>query len=99
MKTLIEQIQEKYDFITDKSIKIKGHSSTITLRKYFFEIEETETIEPLRINIQELHENNQPIKNLFRLSIVNCAENDEPHDLFIFSTFNKLDRFLSGLLQ
>ena len=99
MKTLIQEIQEKYDFISDKSTKIKGYSSTMTLRKYFFEIKETETTEPLTINIQELHENNQSIKNLFRLSILNSAENDEPHDLFIFTTFNKLDRFLTAILE
>jgi len=95
---LIEQIQEKYDFIADEPTKIVGHSNTITLQKYFFEIEETETIEPLRLEIKECHENNKPLENFFRLSIVNCGEEDYPHDLFTFTTFDKLDQFISAIL-
>lgn len=99
MKTLIQEIQEKYDFVALEPTKLVGNSSTIVLEKYIFEIEETETIEPLRIEIKECHENNKPIENFFRLSIVNYAENDEPHDLFQFTTFDKLDRFLTAILE
>lgn len=99
MKTLIQEIQEKYDFVALEPTKLVGHSSTIVLEKYIFEIEETEIIEPLIIEIKECHENNKPIENFFRLSIVNCAENDEPHDLFQFTTFDKLDRFLTAILE
>jgi hypothetical protein len=35
---------------------------------------------------------------MFRLSIVNSEENDEPHDLFTFTTFEKLDNFLTAIL-
>ena len=96
---LIDQIKEKYDFVAEEPTTLKGHSNTIVLENYIFEIEETETIEPLRIELHECHENNKPMENFFRLSIVNCAENDEPHDLFTFTTFDKLDRFISAILQ
>ena len=99
MKNLIEEIKEKYDFVIQEPTKLVGHSNTIVLQNYIFEIEETDVIEPLRIEIKECHENNKPIENFFRLSIVNCAENDEPHDLFTFTTFEKLDRFLSAILE
>ena len=99
MKTLIQEIQEKYDFIALEPTKLVGYSSTIVLEKYIFEIEETKTIEPLRIEIKECHENNKPIENFFRLSIVNCSENDEPHDLFTFTSFDKLDKFLTAILE
>ena len=99
MKTLIEQIKEKYGFVSQEPTKIVGHSNTIVLQRYIFEIEESETIEPLRIEIKECHENNKPIQNFFRLSIVNIAENDEPNDLFTFKTFDKLDRFISSILS
>ena len=96
---LIDQIKEKYDFVAQEPTKLVGHSSKIILEHYIFEIEENETLEPLRIEIKECHENNKTLENFFRLSIVNCAENDEPHDLFTFTTFEKLDRFLSAILK
>lgn len=100
MKTLIQKIQEKYDFIELKTTIIPGHSSQIVLRNYIFEIEETETIEPLRIELSEVHEENKPVENCFRLSILNCAENeDEIHDLFIFTTFEKIDKFITAILE
>lgn len=99
MKNLIDQIKEKYDFVEHQPTILKGHSNSIILKNYIFENEETETIEPLRIELHECYQNNKPIENFFRLSIVNCAENDEPHDLFTFTTFDKLDRFLSAILE
>lgn len=99
MKTLIQKIQEKYPFVKTAPTLIRGHSKAIVLRNYIFEIEETETLEPLRIEINECHENNVPIPDFFRLSIVNCGENDEPHDLFTFKTFDKIDRFISAILE
>jgi hypothetical protein len=99
MKTLIQEIQEKYYFIALEPIKLVGYSSTIVLDRYILEIEETDNIEPLRIEIKECHEKNKPIKNFFRLSIVNFTENDIPYDLFTFRTFDKLDRFLTAILE
>ena len=99
MKNLITQITEKYKFKVGKSTIIKGFSSTLTLKKFYLDIEETEKIEQIRVIIHELHEKNKPIKNLFRLSVHNILESDEPQDLFIFSTFKKIDDFLTAILS
>jgi len=99
MKTLIQEIQEKYDFISFEPTIIKGFSSTLILEKYIFEIEETNDIEPLRIEIKEMHLDGKTLQNCFRLSIVNCAENDEPHNLFDFTTFDKIDKFITSILE
>lgn len=95
MQTLLEEIKQRFDFQFLDKIVIPGHSTVLLLNKYFFEIEETEDIEPIRIIISEIHNGKGVvIENCFRLSIVNCAENDEPHDLFTFYTFGKLHRFV-----
>ena len=96
--TLLDEIKEKYEFEFLSYSEIKGHSSTIRLNRYFYEIQENEDIEPLRINIREVHDGGEVVEDCFRLQIVNCAENDEPHDLFVFYTFEKIHNFIQAIL-
>jgi len=98
MKTLIEKLQEKFDFVEIEETILKGHSLTIRLKNYVFEIEETDNLEPLRIELNQSHKENKPI-DVFKVSIINCGTDDEPQDLFWTNSFDKINNLISAILE
>ena len=98
MSTFIEKLQQKFDFIEIEETLLKGYSNTIVLKNYVFEIEETDILEPLRIELNQCHKENKPI-DLFKVSIINCGTDDEPQDLFWTNSFDKINNLISALLQ
>lgn len=99
MSNLIENLKQKYDFIREEDTVLKGYSSNIVLENYFFEIEETDVIEPLRIILNQCHENNKPKYNYFKVSLVNCGTDDEPQELFWTDNYSKIVNFISSILE
>lgn len=97
MNKLFEKLKEKYDIHRVEDTKLVGHSSTIILENHILEIEETETIEPLRIEFFQSHKENKPC-DTFKVSIVNCAISDEVYDLFWTNSFERIDNFISSII-
>lgn len=98
MTTFIEKLQQKFDFIEIEETVLKGHSNTIILKNYVFEIEETDILEPLRIELNQIHRENKAV-DYYKVSIVNCGTDDEPQDLFWTNNFEKVNNFISAILE
>jgi hypothetical protein len=98
MITFIEKLQQKFDFIEIEETVLKGHSNTIVLKNYVLEIEETDNLEPLRIELNQSHKENKAI-DYYKVSIVNLGIDDEPQDLFWTSNFDKVNNFISAILE
>ena len=98
MTTFIEKLQQKFDFIEIEETVLKGHSNTIILKNYVFEIEETVILEPLRIELNQIHRENKAV-DYYKVSIVNCGTDDEPQDLFWTNNFEKVNNFISAILE
>lgn len=98
MSTFIEKLQQKFDFFEIEETILKGHSTTIVLKNYAFETEETDVLEPLRIELNQVHKKNIPI-DLFKVSIINCGTDDEPQDLFWTNSFDKINNLISAIIQ
>lgn len=98
MSTLIKQLQKKYDFIKVDNTVLKGYSSSIILENYVLEIEETDELEPLRIDLNQTHEKNNPC-DFFKVSVLNLGMSDEPYELFITDKYSKVDNFISAILE
>jgi hypothetical protein len=98
MTTFIEKLQQKFDFIEIEETVLKGHSNTIILKNYVFETEETDILEPLRIELNQIHRENKAV-DYYKVSIVNYGTDDEPQDLFWTNNFEKVNNFISAILE
>jgi hypothetical protein len=98
MENLIKKLQEKYDFRQIEDTVLKGFNNTIVLKNYVLEIEETDMLEPLRIEINQTHKENKPC-DIVKVSIVNCGESDEPYTLFWTEDYNRIDKLISAILE
>lgn len=98
MKPLIERIQEVYPFKPLPSVELKGHSSTIVIKKWIYiPDEENNHCDEMKIILSEMHEKNKTLENELRLSITHAEDEYLSNEIHLFDFEH--DWKLFGFLQ